>query len=341
MFSGDSDLNAGRLRARAVGKRQRGAAKPYEPFDPAIADFYIYRRFGKGGSERTAEEYARDIELLSAYLDKRAGINRDPSSKEPFSCRLEETTASDLRHFVLWLMGSQGYSAPGTRRKIAALRAYFAYLRKERKREDNPAKEIDLPPLPKRKPKVLDIEDVAKLLRTRIAGRNEYETTRNFAIVSLLYASGIRRAEIRSLVLQALDLKRRTCKVIGKGDAERDVFISETAATALEAYLLHRPASKEDWVFVSSTGKQLSRSFYNELFQTLRSIAGLEKQTTPHVLRHSFATHMLEGGADLLTIKKLLGHKSLSTTEIYLDASIEHMRKTYEGAHPLDKMEDI
>ncbi len=95
------------------------------------------------------------------------------------------------------------------------------------------------------------------------------------------------------------------------------------------------------WVFVSSTGKQLSHSFYNDLFETLRALAGLDKKATPHVLRHSFATHMLENGADLMTIKKLLGHESLSTTQIYVDASIEHMRKTYDATHPLDKMKDI
>lgn len=341
MSSGDSTGSETKLRARAVGKRQRGTPTPYEPFDPAIREFYMYRRFGKGGSERTAEEYARDIELLAAFLDHRAGVERDPSSKAPFVCHLDQAMPSDLRQFILWLMSTQRYKPAGTRRKIAALRAFFAFLRREGRREDNPAKEIDLPPLPKRQPKVLAVSDVEKILRARIGGRNDYERTRNFAIVALLYASGIRRAEIRALVLPALDLKRRMFHVIGKGNKDRDVFMSETAAEALEAYLAHRPRSKDDWVFVSSTGKQLSQSFYNELFQTLRAISGVDKKATPHIMRHSFATHMLENGADLMTIKKLLGHESLATTEIYLDASIEHMRKAYEGAHPLDKMKDI
>lgn len=330
-----------KLRARNVGKRQRGGAKPYEPFDPAIADFYVYRRFGKGGSERTAEEYSRDLELFGTYLDSRIGVQREPGSREPFAARIQDATASDVRNFVIFLMGTQGNKAPGARRKIAALRAYFTFLRREGKRDDNPAKELDLPPLAKTKPKVLPEEDVAKLLRVRIAGRNDYERTRNVAIVTLLYASGIRRAEIRSLTLQSVDLQRRICHVVGKGSKDRDVFIDETAVDALAAYLAHRPQSREDWVFVNSTGKQLSHSFYNELFETLRALAGVAKPATPHVLRHSFATHMLENGADLMTIKTLLGHESLSTTQIYLSASIEHARKVYDAAHPLDKMKDV
>jgi integrase/recombinase XerC len=323
----------------------------YQSTDPSIAEFSSQIELERGQSARTAEEYSRDVELFGRFLE---GQLPEPDAKQvPKNDRapaasftmLGDATASDIRRFVVELMGKRGYSAVAVRRKLAALRAFYALQKREGRRGDNPALDVPPPKAPRRLPNVLSQDDVGTILRTRIAGQNDFERTRNAAILGLFYASGIRRAELVGLNLADVDLETRRLRVIGKGDKQRTVFINAATVALLSQYLVHRPRTADEALFVgkqrrASLPGRLSSGYVGQLFQVFVRISGLTKHATPHMLRHSFATHLLENGADIVTIKELLGHESLSTTQIYVNLSMEHMRKTYEGAHPMDRMSD-
>jgi integrase/recombinase XerD len=305
----------------------------YIPSDPTIAEFAAYLRLERGQSPRTSEEYARDIELFGAFLEP--GHPKDA----PF-LRLNETTTSDVRRFVMELMGPRKYTPVSVRRKIAALRSYFSLQKREGRRVDNPAQDVPPPKAPKRLPLVMSEPEVGRLLRTRIAGKSDEQRLRDIAMMELLYASGIRRAELVGLNLSDVDLDRRLMRVIGKGNKQRTVFINQASADAIRSYLGLRPRSTDEALFLSKRKSRLSHRQAWVIFRQFAELSGLTKHVTPHVMRHSFATHLLENGADLMTIKELLGHESLSTTQIYTNVSLEHMRKSYEEAHPRDRSED-
>ena len=305
----------------------------YLPADPTIAEFAAYLRLERGQSPRTSEEYARDIELFGQFLEP--GHPRGA----PFIA-LGATTTSDVRRFVMELMGPRKYTPVSVRRKIAALRAYFTLQKREGRRADNPAQDVPPPKAPKRLPHVMSESEVGKLLRTRVAGKSDEQRLRDVAMMELLYASGIRRAELVGLNLSDVDLDRRLMRVVGKGNKQRTVFINRAAADAIRSYLGVRPRSADEALFLSRRKTRLSHRQAWVVFREFAQLSGLAKHVTPHVMRHSFATHLLENGADLMTIKELLGHESLSTTQIYTNVSLEHMRRSYEEAHPRDRSED-
>ncbi|HUA09799.1 MAG TPA: site-specific tyrosine recombinase/integron integrase [Candidatus Acidoferrales bacterium] len=305
----------------------------YIPADPAIAEFAAYLRLERGQSPRTSEEYARDVELFAAFLEPR----RD--KELPFT-KIDATTTSDVRRFVMELMGPRKYSPSSVRRKIAALRSYFALQKREGRRSDNPAQDVPPPKAPKRLPHVMTEREVGKFLRTRIAGKTEFARLRDLAMMELLYASGIRRAELVGLNVSDVDLEKRLMRVIGKGNKQRMVFINQASADAIRNYLAVRPRTPDEALFISKRKTRMSHRQAWVIFRQFAELSGLTKHVTPHVMRHSFATHLLENGADLMTIKELLGHESLSTTQIYTNVSLEHMRRSYEEAHPRDRSEE-
>lgn len=304
------------------------------PADPTIAEFAAYLRLERGQSQRTSEEYARDIELFGTFLEP------GHPKTAPFY-RLKDTTVSDVRRFVMELMGPRKYTPTSVRRKIAALRSYFALQKREGRREDNPAADVPPPKAPKRLPQVMSEPEVTRLLKTRpVAGKTDFQLRRDIAIMELLYASGIRRAELVGLNLSDVDLDRRVMRVIGKGNKQRTVFLNQAAADAIRNYLAFRPRTVDEALFLSRRKTRLSHRQAWVIFREFAQLSGLQKHVTPHVMRHSFATHLLENGADLVTIKELLGHESLSTTQIYTNVSLEHMRRSYEEAHPRDRTEE-
>jgi integrase/recombinase XerD len=305
----------------------------YIPTDPTIAEFAAYLRLERGQSPRTSEEYARDIELFGAFLEP--GHPRTA----PFY-KLKDASVSDVRRFVMDLMGPRKYTATSVRRKIAALRSYFALQKREGRREENPATDVPPPKAAKRLPQVLSEPEVTRLLRTRVAGKTEFQRLRDIAIMEVLYASGIRRAELVGLNLSDVDFDRRVMRVIGKGNKQRMVFLNRAAADAIATYLGVRPRTADEALFVSRRKSRLSHRQAWVVFREFAQLSGLQKHVTPHVMRHSFATHLLENGADIVTIKELLGHESLSTTQIYTNVSLEHMRRSYEEAHPRDRSDE-
>jgi site-specific recombinase XerD len=305
----------------------------YIPVDPTIAEFAAHLRLERGQSPRTSEEYARDIELFGQFLEPGHPKNT------PFA-NLSSTTTSDVRRFVMELMGPRKYTATSVRRKIAALRSYFSLQKREGRRGDNPAQDVPPPKAPKRLPHVMSEGEVGKLLRTRIAGKTEFARRRDLAMMELLYASGIRRAELVGLNISDVDLERRLMRVIGKGNKQLTVFINKASADAITNYLAVRPRTPDEALFISKRKTRMSHRQAWVIFRQFADLSGLTQHVTPHVMRHSFATHLLENGADLMTIKELLGHESLSTTQIYPNVSLEHMRRSYEEAHPRDRSEE-
>ncbi len=305
----------------------------YVPADHVIAEFAGYLRLERGQSARTAEEYARDIETFGEFLEP------GHPKTAPF-LKLPTATTSDIRRFVMELMGPRKYTATSVRRKIAALRSFFSLQKREGRRTDNPAQDVPPPKAAKRLPQVMSEAEVARLLRTKVAGKDNIQRLRNAAIMEILYASGIRRAELVGLNLSDVDTERHMMRVLGKGNKQRMVFINGAAADAIRAYLLVRQRSTDEALFLSNRKTRLSHRQAWVIFREFAQLSGITKHLTPHVMRHSFATHLLENGADIMTIKELLGHESLSTTQIYTNVSMEHMRRSYEDAHPRDKDEN-
>jgi site-specific recombinase XerD len=297
----------------------------YLPADPTVSAFVSELHFARGRSPRTCEAYARDLELFARF------IRGD----------LATATQAQVKAFVLELAAKRRYQPAAIRRKLVALRRFYRYLTVAGVRPDDPLAGIEPPRLPKRLPVVLTENEVAKLFATPPpAGRTDFQRLRDRAILEVLYASGCRRAEIAGLDLSDVDLERRLMRVIGKGDKQRTVLINEAAADAMRAYLGLRPRTNDTAFFVGRRGTRLGVRAIWVIVKTVEKLSGLAVHATPHVMRHSFATHLLENGADIMTIKELLGHESLATTQIYTNVSVEHMRKTYDASHPRDRRSD-
>jgi site-specific recombinase XerD len=312
---------------QAPARRGRASSQTalYVPEDATIRAFVDELHFARGRSPRTCEAYARDLEFFAKIM----------------GCEAAAAERSDIKRFVLELAGKRRYEPAAIRRKLVALRRFFRYLVLEGRRADDPTTGIEPPKLPKRLPSVLKEDEVARLLRTPPpAGRTDFQRLRDRAILETLYASGIRRAEVAGLNLADVDIERRMMRVTGKGNKQRTVLINDAAADAMRLYLGHRPRTNDEAFFVGRRGKRLGVRAIWEIVKTMEKLSGLSVHVSPHVMRHSFATHLLENGADLMTIKELLGHESLATTQIYTNVSVEHMRKTYDAAHPRDKRGD-
>jgi len=288
--------------------------------------FISWMRLERGRAQRTVLEYRQDLLSCAAFLGG--------------SEALLHAQQSDLRRFVVELMGTRGYTVTSVRRKLAALRAFFRFLKLERYRDDDPTVDIPTPKGERRLPRVLSEDEVARLLRSRVAGRSDELRLRDRAMLELLYASGLRRAELVGINLDQLDLERRMGRVIGKGGKERVILFNEAAAEAIQAYLHVRPRSSDPALFLTRRAQRMSLRQAWVIFRAGLAASGIEKSASPHTLRHSFATHLLEHGADLMTIKELLGHESLATTQIYTNVSIAHIRRTYDAAHPRDRRTD-
>lgn len=309
-----------------MAKAKRPAPWPVveEPL-PEIDAYAMMLRLERGRSARTVAEYTQDLRTFASFSGSRA--------------KMLEASRNDIRGFVVELMGERAYHASAVRRKLASLRSFYAYLVQEKIRTENPTEGVPAPKLEQRLPKVLSEAEVTKVLNTSIAGRSDELRLRDRAMMEMLYASGIRRAELVGLNVEDIDFEHRSALVLGKGNKERRVFFNEVAADAIRQYLGVRPRSTDNALFLSNQKRRMSLRHAWHVFRTITEVSGIGKHASPHVMRHSFATHLLENGADLVTIKELLGHVSLATTQIYTNVSMKHMRKTYDSAHPRDKQE--
>lgn len=306
--------------------------------DPRILDLMAFLRLNRRRGDLTVEAYARDLHEFGAWLRKL------PSSDSPMGREYPEllsATSSDINRYIMYLTGPKRYKGSTVRRKLSSIKALYKYLKRERVREDNPAGDIQGPPIERKIPQHLPVPEVNTLLRTPPkAGRTEAQRIRDNAIMELLYASGMRRAEVCSVNLSDVNLRDRVIQVYGKGRKQRKVVINHTAAAAIERYLTVRPRSSDNALFLGRGGKRLTPKHVWRIFREIYDLSKLDQHATPHTMRHSFATHLLENGVDLETVRELLGHESLATTGMYLSVAMEHKRRAYDEAHPRDRMGD-
>ena len=317
-----------------AGRTRRGTPV----VDPLILDLMAYLRLERNRSQLTVEAYARDLHEFGAHLTQLAADESPMGREYP---QLRSATTSEVRRYVMYISGEKGYDMRTVRRKLSSVKALYKFLKLTAVRDDDPASIVAGPKLERKLPEHLDQDEVRGLLNTpALAGRPEDRKRRDIAILELLYAAGIRRAEVTTIDLGDVDLKNREVRIHGKGSKERVVLINRSAAEAIAAYLAVRPHSRDEALFLGRGGKRLSPMHVWRIFREVYKISGVQRHASPHTLRHSFATHLAENDVDLETVRELLGHESLATTGIYLRMSMQHKKRAYDRAHPRDKMDE-
>lgn len=294
------------------------------------AIFLQYLQYEKRFSENTILAYRKDVEQFIAFL------------KETYSLAL----VNEVRHFHIrsWVIDllEQGLTPRTIRRKLSTLKTYFRFLLKHKQIEENPMLKVVIPKVGKRLPVHVQEHEMAQLFE-RAAFTEDFPGQRDRTMLELLYATGMRRAELLGLRLQDVDFGQRVIRVLGKGKKERLIPFGTALREQLQAYLDVReatfPDNGEAHLLLTDKGAKLYPKFvYNTVKRYLSLVTTLE-QRSPHVLRHSFATHLSNNGADLNAIKELLGHANLAATQIYTHNSIEKLKKVYQQAHPKAKEE--
>ncbi len=287
--------------------------------------FADYLTFERGLSERTITAYHRDLDRLLTFLVEERGVGAP-----------EGVDHRDLREYVYHLK-DRGLAASSIRRAQSAVRTYFAFLLEEGVLEADPTERMDSPRVGRSLPAVLSREAMEAILEAPDPDHPLY--WRDRAILEVLYATGVRVSELVGLTRTALALDQGFLTVFGKGAKERLVPVGGPARRALERYLRDvRPGLEsgrgEGHVFLSQRGRPLSRMTVWSVVRAAAEAAGVDERVSPHTLRHTFATHLLEGGADLAAVQELLGHADISTTQIYTHLDREYLREVHRKHHP-------
>lgn len=293
-------------------------------FDEATKLFSRYLKTEKGRSEETIRAYLADLQDFRRHLDS------DAEKKS-----VESIDQYHVRGFLAQRFGRIKKASVG--RKLAAIRTFFRFLVREGVLRTNPAAGIRAPKREKPLPRALTVDDI-----DRFFSRNQDMLKRDSAIFELLYSSGLRVGELTGLRLADVDLRNGWVKVMGKGNKERYVPVGSKAVEALESYLPVRAvliavgpsAGGQDALFLNSRGGQLSSRSIRRILKSYLDTSGLARDASPHTFRHSFATHLLHGGADLRSIQELLGHSSLSTTQRYTKVDLGRLMEVYDQSHP-------
>ncbi|MDP4209823.1 MAG: site-specific tyrosine recombinase XerD [Bacteroidota bacterium] len=295
----------------------------------AIADFKSYLRLEKSLSKHSIEAYLHDVEKLCQFLEVK-GWHLAP----------ENVQIEHLREFIWWINGF-GVSARTQARIISGIRSFYKYLLVEDVITVNPTELLDFPKIGRKLPDVLTVNEIDLLLSH--VDLSQPEGHRNKAMLETLYSCGLRVSELVQLKISNLFLKEGFVRILGKGDKERLVPIGGQATREITMYLSHQrthvPVQKgfEDIVFLNRRGKSLTRVMVFTIIKNLAEVAGITKNISPHTFRHSFATHLIEGGADLRAVQEMLGHESILTTEIYTHIDREFLRETILLHHPRAK----
>jgi len=234
--------------------------------------------------------------------------------------------------FISYLKTEARYTEKSISRKVASIKAFFKFLYSRRFIKNNPALLLYTPKVPEKLPEFLSEKEVIKIIEAPEG--TSWQIKRDRAILELLYATGIRVGELVSLTVKDINFIDETVKVMGKGKKERIVPVGGPAMKSLIAYIEARHNSRSEKVFLNKYGKPLTERSVERLVEKYSKKAGIAKKVTPHTFRHSFATHMLERGADLRTVQELLGHERITTTQIYTHLTLEKLREFYNKAHP-------
>lgn len=298
--------------------------------DSAISDYLSFAAIEKGLSKNTISAYRLDLARFCEFMSD--------SGKT-----IEDVSPELMEDFLGWLRGANRNISRGSEssisRSIVCVRNLFKFIAIDRKIA-NPIKNFAPPPIPKRLPKALSVSEIIALIESAKLGRDEF-VFRNCALIEILYATGARISEITNLELSDIAEVENTfaVRLLGKGSKERVVPIGSFARSSLEIYLTReRPAlaktKKSQKVFLNSRGNGLSRQSAWEIIAMSAERGNITTHVTPHSLRHSFATHLLDGGADIRVVQELLGHASVTTTQIYTLVTIDKLRESYASAHP-------
>jgi integrase/recombinase XerC len=289
----------------------------------SIVSFLNDLRVERQASAHTLRSYEDDMDVFCRYLDESLGAGADPTVVDP----------ARLRRYSAWL-SSQGYAAATIARRLASLRSFFRHLRRQGMMINDPSSGIRNPKQPKRLPRLLKIDDVIRLLDA--VPVDTALGMRDRAMLETLYGGGLRVSELVGLNLGDLDPEQELVRVRGKGRRERLSPIGHMAMKCIEAYLpLREPKqSGEPALFLNRYGTRLTTRSVGRLLEEHLAHAGLSAAASPHTLRHSFATHLLDRGADLRSVQELLGHRNLTTTQIYTHVTRERLLDIYQGAHP-------
>lgn len=298
-----------------------------------VEAFLHYMSAERGASKNTIDAYRNDLTRFAEF-----------ASEKGTGETLAETINRDLiTDYILWLRDPNrgaGYKAATVARKVAAVKSFCAFLLDHGDLTTNPTASIDSPRAPKPVPRPMTTSDVDSLLREPLRAGTP-EAIRDAAMLELMYATGMRVTELVSLNIDSLHLQPGPAYVrcLGKGAKERTIPVYEQAVTAVERYLDESRAAllkdrPQTALFVNRRGERLTRQGFWLILKNYAKHAGIEAHVTPHTLRHSFATHMLRGGASVRDVQELLGHANVSTTQVYTQLADSHLREVFETAHP-------
>ncbi len=298
------------------------------PFNFYLHEYLNWQQNEKGCSAHTIVAYQKDLEQFGQFLEEQ-------------HITLEQLEYRDLRYYMAHLQKEQELKKTTLSRKTAALKSFCKYLNREGWLERNPADLLSAPKKEKHLPTVINEIDMTAFLDDFLSG-NEPLHLRDKAIFELLYSSGLRVSELVALNVQTISRQNGILRIFGKGSKERIVPVGEQAQAALDIYLesgrplllKHNSKSDEDALFLNQQGGRLTARGVEYILDQYVKKGALKYKVSPHVFRHSFATHLLDNGADLRVIQELLGHESLSTTQVYTEVSKTHLQQIYRKAHP-------
>ncbi len=294
----------------------------------AISAFLDYLTVERGLSRHTLAAYSNDLTGLAGFLSARGGV----------ATSWERVAPGDIASYLKDMDG-RGYSPATKARKLAALKSFMKFMKAEGHVSDDPVERVRSPRPGRRLPKAMTVDDASRLLDSAALDRSP-EGVRDMASLELLYASGMRVSELTGLNVADVDAINGTVRAFGKGGKERVVPLHDAAVEAVRRYLaesrpklaLARP--KTEALFLDSRGARLTRQGVWLRLRRSALRAGINSRVTPHTLRHTFATHLLRGGASLRHVQELLGHASIATTQVYTHLTSDHVRTEYEKAHP-------
>lgn len=287
-------------------------------------EFLEYLRSERRYSPRTIQSYGRDLDAFFAFLKECGSLPQ-----------LDQVTRENLRAFLADSVAEKDHDPRTVARQASALRSFFAFHFRRRNVASSPADSLVTPKRGKPLPTVLTLKEVESILT--VPDPATLEGLRDRAIMELFYSTGLRVSELVGLKHNMLDMDENVARVVGKGSKTRYVMLGEIAKKTLSAYFSHPEygsSGSGDPCFPGPTGKPLTARTIQRMINDRAASAGIDKHVTPHVFRHSFATHLLDNGADLRSVQMMLGHASIGTTQIYTHVTIERLKAVYDKTHP-------
>lgn len=291
-----------------------------------VDTYLLHLEVERGLAVNTLDSYRRDLTKFIGFLRRQGVFGLDQVDRQRIMTFMED-------------LHKNGRAAATISRNLASIRSFYFFLTQENLVSRNPSTELDSPKIPKRLPNILSTAEVNKLLE-QPTGSNP-AGLRDKAMLELLYATGIRVSELVGLNIPDVNLDMGFLRCLGKGSKERIIPVGQTAIASVDLYLRNGRGklvrSEEEAVFVNIHGRRLTRQGFWKILKKYVGKAGIEGDITPHTLRHSFATHLLENGADLRAVQEMLGHSDISTTQIYTHVTANHLRDVYQQSHPRAK----